>query len=478
MNIAQALQISNKGFIVAPAGYGKTYLIAEAVVNYGGKRELILTHTHAGVDSIRRKVLSLNPSRKNFHIETIDGFILRYVLNYPSTSKWQGKIDDIDWPKVRDYGVNLFKKRFIKRIIKNSYSGLYIDEYQDCCVEQHTIALEISSVLPIRILGDFLQGIFDFRPNKIVDWKNDVEKNFTQVGILDKPWRWDNANNSDLGNWLGDVRNKILSGQPLQLNNLPNCVKYVNSSQDAQIINTCYSILSSIDKEDSVVIIGKANLVANTHRIASRLRGCYGVIEPIESKDLKKFVDDFSDSCVYKQSIAALNFAICCFSGINKTLLKCEYTALDKKKNPIRRKPLPITYHLEQFLIQKNLNSLLSLLESFRKIINSYLFRKELYWETLKIIREAIRTDDSLKDVMIRVRENTRRLGRRLPKRIIGRTVLIKGLEFDHAVIVNAHSFDKKNLYVALTRASKSVTIISNNSDLLGNSNPDDHAKI
>lgn len=119
-----------------------------------GGVELILTHTHAGVDSIRRKILSFKPSNKNFHIETIDGFILRYVLNYPHTSNWKGTLDDIDWPKVRACGVSLFKKEFIKQVIKKSFSGLYVDEYQDCCEEQHLIALEIASVLPIRILGD------------------------------------------------------------------------------------------------------------------------------------------------------------------------------------------------------------------------------------------------------------------------------------------------------------------------------------
>ncbi len=37
-----------KSFIVAPAGYGKTYAIAECLKHTKGK-QLILTHTHAGV---------------------------------------------------------------------------------------------------------------------------------------------------------------------------------------------------------------------------------------------------------------------------------------------------------------------------------------------------------------------------------------------------------------------------------------------
>ena len=211
MNTAELLQAENKGMIVAPAGYGKTYLIAEAVVNFGKERELILTHTHAGVSSIKRKILAMSPLKRNFQVETIDGFILRYVLNYPKTSQWTGSIDEIEWDQVRKCGIHIFKEIFIKDVIRNSYAGLYVDEYQDCCSEQHTIILELASILPTRVLGDPLQGIFDFGSNTIVDWDNDVKKTFKEVAILNKPWRWDRINNSDLGNWLGDVRTNLLN---------------------------------------------------------------------------------------------------------------------------------------------------------------------------------------------------------------------------------------------------------------------------
>ncbi|HCN38712.1 MAG TPA: hypothetical protein DIS77_00170 [Rothia sp.] len=41
------------------------------------------------------------------------------------------------------------------------------------------------------------------------------------------------------------------------------------------------------------------------------------------------------------------------------------------------------------------------------------------------------------------------------------RTLLVKGLEYDHVIIANLANFtDPRNLYVALTRARKSVTIL------------------
>lgn len=45
-------------------------------------------------------------------------------------------------------------------------------------------------------------------------------------------------------------------------------------------------------------------------------------------------------------------------------------------------------------------------------------------------------------------------------RKLIGTTLLVKGLEYDHAVILHADSLDVKDLYVAMTRGAKSLTII------------------
>jgi hypothetical protein len=43
----------------------------------------------------------------------------------------------------------------------------------------------------------------------------------------------------------------------------------------------------------------------------------------------------------------------------------------------------------------------------------------------------------------------------------VSRTLLVKGLEFDHAVVLNGAEYDVRNLYVAMTRGSKSLTVLS-----------------
>jgi chromosomal replication initiation ATPase DnaA len=46
---------NGSGYVVAPAGFGKTHLIA-AALHYAEKRQLVLTHTYAGVNALRRKL--------------------------------------------------------------------------------------------------------------------------------------------------------------------------------------------------------------------------------------------------------------------------------------------------------------------------------------------------------------------------------------------------------------------------------------
>lgn len=48
----------------------------------------------------------------------------------------------------------------------------------------------------------------------------------------------------------------------------------------------------------------------------------------------------------------------------------------------------------------------------------------------------------------------------------IGTILLVKGLEFDHAIVLEADSLSKKELYVALTRGAKSLTIVSSSPTL------------
>ena len=76
------------GYVVSPAGYGKTHLIAESTARSAG-RQLVLTHTYAGANALRRKMRLLGVSDKFYRIDTIASWALRISLSYSGTSGWE-----------------------------------------------------------------------------------------------------------------------------------------------------------------------------------------------------------------------------------------------------------------------------------------------------------------------------------------------------------------------------------------------------
>ena len=67
----------------------------------------------------------------------------------------------------------------------------------------------------------------------------------------------------------------------------------------------------------------------------------------------------------------------------------------------------------------------------------------------------------SFLDATIQVREQNRLIGRPLPRRAVGSTLLLKGLEAEIAVVLHANELDERNLYVAMTRGSNALTLCS-----------------
>ena len=90
-------------------------------------------------------------------------------------------------------------------------------------------------------------------------------------------------------------------------------------------------------------------------------------------------------------------------------------------------------------------------------------------WEAWKDTHEALALSaaggEPPVDSLARVRDRLRRSGRRPESRIASRTLLVKGLEYDHVIIANLNKMtDPCNLYVALSRARKSITVLGTTS--------------
>jgi DNA helicase-2/ATP-dependent DNA helicase PcrA len=206
--VYQALAQASSGFVESPAGCGKTEAIIRTVGTYCNGRQLILTHTHAGVDALRQRFRQHSISTVKYHVDTISGWAWGWVRKYPENAGYTGSTEIAQWKDVYAAMSVLLQKDFVKRGVTNSYAGIIVDEYQDCTVPMHQLIVQLKTLLPCRVLGDDLQGIFGFN-DPLVDWAVATAEFANNLGALETPHRWIKAGNEALGRWLLNTRSKF-----------------------------------------------------------------------------------------------------------------------------------------------------------------------------------------------------------------------------------------------------------------------------
>ena len=214
------LSTADRCSVIAPAGCGKTELIIKAIKLATKPRVLVLTHTNAGVSVLRQRIAKNKISQDSAQVDTIARWCLRYARAYPKMSELKhrnpkGK----EWDAIYDNTETLLKSKTIRSVVEASYDAVYVDEYQDCAMKQHKVVMALAELLPCRVLGDPLQGIFGFAGANL-SWKQDVEAVFNQAIELKTPWRWKDKK-PELGQWLIELRNKLIQGEAINLKESP-----------------------------------------------------------------------------------------------------------------------------------------------------------------------------------------------------------------------------------------------------------------
>lgn len=455
-----------RSLIIAPAGCGKTEIIAKSI-SYSSEtneKQLILTHTHAGVKSIQDRLKKLGVSRKHYHIDTIAGFALQYSTSFPVSSGLGTEYDPItnDWEKVYAAAKSVIANKHGKKVITASFNSIYIDEYQDCTKQQHSLILQLANILPCRILGDPLQGIFGFH-EPIVNWYEDVFPNFERIGdknTIWTPYRWKDKND-ELGLWLLQIRKNLRDGKSIDFSKMPkNC--HWGQLPPQGLFPQQKICLEKVKTKETVVAI--QHLPYQAHALAKILNGTYTSMEEVDSKDLSKWADKIEKSNGIERAVNIIDFSSLCMTVVSTALatIKTKLQNADKTaKNNLKHKDI------FDDLVKISENSDLSLvtiaLNKIEQIPERVLYRKELWRDMCKAIEEHLSSPSeiSLQKTAWKMRDRGRSYGRAVEKRTVSRTLLIKGLEFNHCIVVNADELNAKELYVALTRGSKTLTVFS-----------------
>ena len=454
-----------RGLVVAPAGCGKTHAIVSALQRHqSSKPILVLTHTNAGVAALRQRLRVRNVPSSAYRLTTLDGWAMRLVGTFPNRSGCPESEASRkpDYLRIREKAGRLIASGHIARILGSSYDRIIVDEYQDCSIRQHRMVASAANFLPTVALGDPLQAIFAFgQRDPLPGWNADVCGFFPLSGELDEPWRWRNAGNDALGTWLAAVRESLLKGQAIDLSSKPDCVVWVRlrGGKIDHGIRVTAARCPQRKKGQTALVIGDSESKGSRHQIAKSVPGVT-TVEPVDLKPLIEFAARLGSEHGQELS-AALRFASGLMTKVRETeLLK----RLDVLKNGRFRKGPDSVEQAARRLCKAPAPAVVAdLLEAYVRCRGSRVYRPGILWPSIRALRMSRPGPDGLScvEAAIKVREERRGLGRWLPKHGIGSTLLLKGLEADHGVVLNAHNLDAKNLYVALTRASRSVTVCS-----------------
>lgn len=453
---------SSNSCIEAPAGCGKTQLIVDMIAENANSRELILTHTYAGVYSLMNRFKAKKISSNLYKIETIAGFCLRMVSYFPMNSQVQyfNPLSNSEWQEIYLGAERLLSIEAIREVVKISYSGLTVDEYQDCTLSQHLVIKSLSSIIPTRILGDPLQSIFEFRNDQPITWK-EVLNDFPIIDRLETPWRWINSNTNEFGEWINSyAREKLIKSEDVDFSNVPRQISY-NSFSINEHRREFINFLSyyKLGRDENLVVIDSGVNKNKTIALAKSLAGHFNHLEKIENEELLNFAKILDDTSPDFQKFILYDFLKGCASKLDCIFPQSIANHKEPRINKKTKHPEILIYFIDNAQSSIKLSSLIKLICSVKEI---HIYRKELLSDFYKTLYEyEYGNQQSYYEAANFVLNKKRIIGRKFYKKSVGRTLLIKGLEFNHSVVLNYSNMSNTEKYVSLSRASNKMTIIN-----------------
>jgi hypothetical protein len=342
-----------------------------------------------------------------------------------------------------------------------------VDEYQDCSSAQHELVLKLARDLPCRLLGDPLQGIFDFNEQPL-DWERDVSGAFESLGQLEVPHRWNRAGKMAIALWLEGVRHQLEQRQQVDLRqHMPPGVTFrsVNEGDDLHHIQANACRYFQCDPKDSVIAIhkGTQEYKSKCHFLAKSLTGKFSSIEEIEGKALFSFIKRLESARTDQKRLKeVLTFAVQCMSNVKASVSAATMRGEPTQIRENTRNP-QVARSANAYLTDPTSITMASLLAALKMTDGVEITRADLFNRMIGVLRKhELNSRLTLAEAAEKYQTEFRYKGRPVGRRkLIGTTLLVKGLEFDHAIVLDAASLSRKELYVAITRGAKSLTVIS-----------------
>jgi len=210
-----------------------------------------------------------------------------------------------------------------------------------------------------------------------------------------------------------------------------------------------------IQNGENVIAIHKGDNrhKAKCHALAKNTSGAFSSIEEVEGKRLFLFLKNYDQENSSKEKLLlAIEFArVKCMSGVNNALSKGTKRG---ESVPIRQntKNPSIVLAANKLLESCTPNNLRNLMRELKEASETTLYARDLFNRLMQVLSDFDPVSDTgLIDAANKFQKRFRHTGRpiRYPK-LVGTTLLVKGLEFDHAIVLDAASLSKKKTCMSL----------------------------
>lgn len=440
-----ALLGAGHGLVVAPAGCGKTHLLSETVRLNTAGRVLVLTHTRAGVAVIRNRLRSVPASA--YRISTFDSWAAWLAKQFPSLSGFVPTGTARDYATAKEGALRLFRTKAVQRALASTYCRVLVDEYQDCGRQQFAMVEAIMAALPTIAFGDPMQAIFGL--NEMLPSWTETTKSFETTWELSIPHRWTRAGEEAFGDWVLRCRSSLDKGMSVDFSKGPPNVRWLPLSTP-DVIGCQLRAIASVPIDGTLLVINASRQILQRRVLAKRGGGGLSVVETAELPDLRAAAAAIEASAGLGRVGRILDFASSVMTGVDKIGLIDRVTGVAAGTIVPTSEEDWALYHAQE------IGGVAAALTALRRTRN--VFRPDL----LECLHNAARIHGGdLVSAAAKVRATRLDAGRRVEPRAIGSTLLLKGLEADHVVVLDGDGMDRRDLYVAISRGSKTLTVVS-----------------
>jgi len=477
--------------VEAPAGCGKTFQGALYACDVAPSlklgRVLILTHTHAACDAFASNTKGHS---RNLDIRTIDSLVVEIATAYHISLGIP--LDVSTWVRLAPKRYLLIAEKvskllrespIISQSLADRYPVVICDEHQDANEFQEALILALhDGGAKVRIFGDPMQRIFPDGGRCDSDLARQRWTSLSgKANVYERlciPHRWKYGSPA-LGDWILQVRDSLRAGNKVKLcGNLPAGCKVIVADNESKR-PAGYAL--SKDRAKDVYSIDRCSsalLVLAAHKsTVEAVHSLFGRRIPIWEGHIRESLDVLVESIERDKGdpLKVAHCAIDFMSSVATGFSPSAYTRrlLSEISSGCQRqctgKPA-ILQEMGRILLScpdyKGVAAFLRRLSELNRTDSSF---RDVHIDYKREFAEAIRIGE-YDDVEIGLAETARRRSyshASLPLKAISTIHKAKGLEGSNVLLVGCDDKHFQNtdearckLYVALSRAQKSLTIV------------------